>query len=172
MLKRWFWPLLAGIIVAALTCYIALLAVPRGLMSVAHGRLAKVGVNAMHHVQLATDKARTVVRPSPDLAYSSCPFDLSVGPVLVDVAPVAAPYWSLSVFDGRTNSAFVRNNLQSGGAGLKVALIRDGQSPSTGYQPVRVPTDKGIALIRVLVPNRAAFGPIDAARRKSGCRPA
>ena len=172
MLRRWHWPLLVGIIVAALTAYVALLAVPRGLKSVAHSRLATAGVNAMHHAPLATARSRTVVRPSPDLAYSSCPFDLSAGVVLIDVAPVAAPYWSLSVFDGRTDTAFVRNNIQTGGAGLKVALIGDGQSAPAGYQPVRVPTPRGIALIRILVPNRAAFGPIDTARRTSGCRPA
>src|SRR5262245_60261657 len=36
--------------------------------------------NSMHFASPPTAASRMVVRPSPDLLYASCPFDLSSGP--------------------------------------------------------------------------------------------
>lgn len=66
---------------------------PGFLMGRAFERVADAGaVNAMAFAPLATDRARVIVRPSPDLAYASCPFDVSKGAVVVEALPVAAPY--------------------------------------------------------------------------------
>ena len=172
-MRRWLLPLLLGLVLAFVGYHIALAQFPRVLMDLATHRIAKgAGYNVMFAAPLATDKARAIVRPSPDLAYSSCPFDLSKGPLLIDVAPVPALYWSLAVFDPRTDVAFVRNNVQAGGKPIRIALIGDsgGQAPA-GYEPVRINGDSGIALVRILVDDRARFPQIDAARRASSCRP-
>ena len=121
-------------------------------MGFATQRISKAGgYNTMFASPLATDKARAIVRPSPDLAYSSCPYDLSNGPVLVDVEPVPAPYWSLSVFDARTDVAFVRNNIEANGQPIRIAIALAGQPVPDGMQAVRVKDASGIALIRILV---------------------
>ena len=75
------------------------------------------------------------------------------------------------MFDPRTDVAFVRNNLQAGGKPIRVALIGSsgGQAPP-GYEPVPVKGDSGIALVRILVDDRAHFPQIDAARKASRCR--
>jgi len=172
MIRRWGPPLLLGLVLAGVAQHVTLVETPRMLMGLATHRIARgAGYNTLYQAPLATADARAIVRPSPDLAYSSCPFDLSKGPVLVDVAPVPAPYWSLSVFDPRTDVAFVRNNLQAGGKPIRVALIGDGggQAPP-GYEPVPVKGDSGIALVRILVDDRARFPQIDAARHASRCR--
>jgi len=173
MIRRWGPPLLLGLVLAGAAYHVTLVQTPCLLMRFATHRVAgAAGYNALYQAPLATADSRAIVRPSPDLAYSSCPFDLSRGPVLIDVAPVPAPYWSLSVFDPRTDVAFVRNNIQAGGKPIRVALIGDsgGQAP-TGYEPVLVKGDTGIALVRTLVDDRARFPQIDAARRVSRCRP-
>lgn len=172
MIRRWGLPLLLGLVLAGAAHHVALVQTPRLLMRFATHRIAKAaGYNTLYQAPLATSEARAIVRPSPDLAYSSCPFDLAKGPVLIDVAPMPAPYWSLSVFDPRTDVAFVRNNLQAGGQPIHVALIGEGggQAPP-GYEPVIVKGNNGIALIRTLVDDRARFPQIDAARRGSRCR--
>jgi uncharacterized membrane protein len=172
MIRRWGPPVLLGLALAGAAYLVTLVQTPRMLMSLATWRVAKAGgTNTMSQPPLATADSRAIVRPSPDLAYSTCPFDLSRGPVLIDVAPVPAPYWSLSVFDPRTDVAFVRNNLQAGGKPIRVALIGSsgGQAPP-GYEPVPVKGDSGIALVRILVDDRAHFPQIDAARRASRCR--
>lgn len=169
-LRGWLGPILLALVVAFLAYQATLRRTPDVLMAAAERRLAKVGgVNAFAHTPLATQKSRAVVRPSPDLAYSSCVFDLSKGPVTIDVAPVPARYWSLSVFDARTDVAFVRNNVEAEGQPIRVALITPGQAAPAGYHAVAVPGGHGVALIRILVDDRALFPAIDAVRRLSRC---
>ena len=171
-MRRWALPLLLGLILAVVGYNVMMTQFPRLLMGFATKRVAKgAGYNTLFAAPLATDKARAVVRPSPDLAYSSCPFDLSNGPVLVDVEPVPSPYWSLSVFDARTDVAFVRNNIEADGQPIRVAIAMAGQPVPDGMQAVRVKGSSGIALVRILVQDRGQFAPIDAARRKSSCKP-
>ena len=168
-MRRWLLPLLAGIVVALVAYQGALIATPRFLMAAAIKRVGTGGMNRMTHGPLATDKAQTIVRPSPDLAYSSCPFDLSNGPVRVHVAAIPTAYWSLSVFDERTDAAFVRNNQEATGGALDIVIARKGQPTPPGATVVTVEGAKGIALVRALVEDRAGFAPIDAARRQSSC---
>ena len=170
MMRRWLLPLLTGLSLAGLAWIFVLHATPSFLMGMAMARLDKAGANRFAHGPLATDKSRVIVRPSPDLAYSSCPFDLSKGPVLVDVAPVPAPYWSLSIFDQRTDVAFVRNNRDTQGGSIRIALARDGQEVPAGIETVRLADNRGIALVRILVESRDRFAEIDAARKKSVCQ--
>lgn len=171
MLKRlipWV-ALVAG--VAMLTFIVLLYATPGLLMRAAVGRLAdRGGINQMAHAPLATAEARTIVRPSPDLAYSICPFDLGDGAVTVTVMPVEAPYWSLSVYDSQTNAVFVRNDREMRGEPVRIAIARQGQTIPAGYVPVWVEGRRGVALLRILVPNAGAFPAIDAARKASSCQ--
>lgn len=166
--------LVAG--VAMLTWLVALHTIPSAVMRLAVGRLAdRGGINTMAHAPMAhapmaTASARTIVRPSPDLAYSICPFDLGDGAVTVTVMPVAAPYWSLSVYDSRTNAVFVRNDRETRGEPVRIAIARQGQAIPAGYVPVWVEGRRGVALLRILVPNAAAFPAIDAARKASSCQ--
>lgn len=171
-MRRWTLPLALGLLCGILGYAVMMMQFPRILMSFATQRISKAGgYNTMYAAPLATDKARAIVRPSPDLAYSSCPYDVSNGPVLVDVQPVPAPYWSLAVFDGRTDVAFVRNNIDAEGQPIRIAIAMAGQPVPNGMQAVRVADSSGIALIRILVQDRAQFPAIDAARKKSSCKP-
>lgn len=170
MIWRRLAPFVVGILVAVVAYDLALMATPRLLMAAAFDRISAGGVNRFTFTPLATDTSRAIVRPSPDLAYSSCPFDLAGGPLLVEVPPVPASYWSLSVFDAETNVAFVRNNVEAAGAPIRAAVALDGQAVPTGYARVRVEDPRGVALVRILVEDRAAFPAIDAARRQARCR--
>lgn len=170
-MRGWLIPLAAFIVAAFAGWQLALAYTPDVLMRLAERRVAAVGKGYNHftHGPLVTAASRTIVRPSPDLLYSSCPFDVAGGPVLIDVAPVPAPYWSLSVFDGRTNTAFVRNNGEAPG-GVRIALVQAGQAAPAGYQPVPVPQPRGIALLRVLIDRTKPIIGIDAARHRATCR--
>lgn len=169
MMRRWLVPVVVALIVACATYAAVLVAAPHVLMMGAFQRLRGGGINRFYAVPLADDTARMVVRPSPDLAYSTCPFDLSKGPVLLDVKPVPAPYWSLSVFDMTTNTVFVRNNLHSHSKSVRIALVAEGQTAPEGIEAVPMPGTRGIALIRILVDNRAHFPEIDRVRRTAVC---
>lgn len=171
-MRRWTLPLVLGLLCGILGYLVMMTQFPRVLMSFATQRISKAGgYNTMNAAPLATDQARAIVRPSPDLAYLSCAYDVSNGPVLVDVAPVPAPYWSLAVYDARTDVAFVRNNIDANGQPIRIAIALAGQPIPNGMQAVRVADARGIALVRILVQDRGQFPAIDAARKKSSCKP-
>lgn len=170
-MRRWLGPILFGLLVAAATAWAAVLYIPYGLMNVAMDRLGQGGVNTMSHGNLASPQRQPVVRPSPDLAYSSCPYDLSAGPVAIEVTPVAGRYSSLSVFDAATDVIFVRNDVEAGGKPYRIVVARDGQAVPAGAEVVRTDHDRGIALIRLLLRDPAEIGGLDAARRQSSCAP-
>lgn len=171
MMRRWLFPIVAGGLVALGAYQATLLATPYALM---YAALTKIGdrgpVNQFAFSPMTTADNQTIVRPSPDLAYAACVFDVSKGPVLVDVAPVAGHYWSVSIFDARTDVAAVRSDRDTKGAPARLALIKAGQTAPQGYQPVMLQYDKGIALIRILLANSAEFTAVDAIRRKSTCK--
>lgn len=170
MIRKWIGPAVLALFCALLAWQATLALVPSALMALAVRRVAQAGgMNRMTHAPIVTAESRAIVRPSPDLLYSSCPFDVSAGPVLVDVAPVRSPYWSLSVFDAETNAAFVRNNLQAGGQPLRVAITLAGQAVPSGYHIVRVNGSRGVALVRILIDRQAPAGVIDRERRASRC---
>ena len=169
-MRNWLGPLAFGLIVAGVTAYGAIRAIPYGLMNVAIERLAQGGVNTMSYGNLATPARQPVVRPSPDLAYSSCPYDLSDGPIAIDVAPVPGRYTSLSIFDAATDVAFVRNDVEAAGKPYRIIVAREGQAVPPGAEVVRVGHDRGIALIRLLLKDPAEIGALDAIRRQSTCR--
>lgn len=171
MIRRWLGATMFGLLCGLLAWQVTLALVPQVLMSLAVARVAQQAgaMNAFAHAPLVTAKARAIVRPSPDLLYSSCPYDVSSAPLLIDVTPVAAPYWSLSIFDAQTNAVFVRNN-QAGFAPVKVAVLTGGQVAPAGYAPVVVKGARGVALIRILIDRRQPITAIDAARRTARCR--
>lgn len=170
MIGRWIAPLVLALFAALLAWHVTLANFPQVLMRIAIARVARAGgENRMAHAPIVTAKSRAIVRPSPDLLYSSCPFDLKHGAVLVDVPAIPAAYWSLSVFDERTDAVFVRNGREAPG-GLRVALLAAGQQAPVGYQPVPVKGRRGIALVRVLIDRTRPIASIDAARRGATCR--
>ncbi|WP_332820240.1 DUF1254 domain-containing protein [Sphingopyxis sp.] len=168
-MRNWLGPLAFGLLVAVATGYAAIAAIPYGLMNVAVDRLGQGGINRMAYGNLATPERQPVVRPSPDLAYSTCPYDLSAGPLAVDVTPVPGRYSSLSIFDAATDVIFVRNDVEAGGKPYRIVLARGGQAVPKGAEVVRTNYDRGIALIRLLLKDPAEIGALDAARRQSSC---
>ncbi|GAA0321553.1 hypothetical protein GCM10009087_34760 [Sphingomonas oligophenolica] len=171
MIRRWIGPLLLGVVLGVAAWHLVMAATPDALMRLAVERVAKMGgMNRFTHAPLATSASRTIVRPSPDLAYSSCPFDLTGGPLLIDAVPVPAPYWSLSIFDSHTNAALVRNGEKARGQPFHIAVLAPGQTAPKGYEAVHVDGTRGIALVRILIDVRARFPATDAERRATTCR--
>jgi hypothetical protein len=173
MTRRWLFPALAGAVAAAVAWQGTLVATPFVLMNVAMKRIGESASNGRANVfafgPMATADRQPIVRPSPDLLYSTCVFNLSQGPVLVDIAPVPGHYWSVSIFDARTDVAAVRSDRDTGGKPAKLALHRPGQSVPAGWEPVPLGYNKGIVLIRILLTDKSEFAAIDAVRRKSSC---
>jgi uncharacterized membrane protein len=170
-MKQWIGPAALALIAATGGYYGGLALSTYGLMEAAVRRIAgDTGLNAMRYGELPTPENQPVVRPSPDLAYSSCPYDLSKGPVLISIKPAPGRYSSLSVFDARTDVVFVRNDMDAGGKPFQIALARRGQKVPAGVETVRVDYDRGIALVRLLLKTPSDIKDLDGVRRQSTCK--
>lgn len=171
-MSRWIGPIILAVIATLAAWYVTLAAAPTVIMDRAWERLAdQTGYNAMAHTPLVTAERQTIVRPSPDLAYSVCAFDLSKAPLEVTANPVPDHYWSLTVFDGVTNVAFVESDRDTGGKPIRIVLTTADQSVPKGIRKIVMPDAKGVALIRVLLKSRGEIGAVNAFRKKSFCRP-
>jgi uncharacterized membrane protein len=171
--RKWFWWLLATLAIAGIVHAATIYGLPRFVMDRA---LASMGtVNTIHHGKRPDATARGIVRPSPDLLYSTCPYDLSTGPVLVRAPIPPGTYWSVSAFDENTDNFFVRNDRQVKGHGIELLIAPPLTPPSAYAAPGRIlvvsPTRKGLVLFRTLIDDETQFAAIDAIRRKARCAP-
>jgi uncharacterized membrane protein len=130
------------------------------------------GVNTMLHGVRATSASRAVVRPSPDLLYSTCAYDLDKagGRLRVHASAMPHTYWSVSAFDARTNNFFVLDDRQAGRDAFDITLAGPGAAARPG--DVRAPTARGVILLRTLIDDDAHLSKFDAARRGARCEPA
>jgi uncharacterized membrane protein len=132
--------------------------------------LAQMGAaNTIHHGRRADASSHGVVRPSPDLLYSSCPYDLSKGPLRVHAPVPTGTYWSVSAFDDNTNNFFVENDRQAKGGVVDFVLRGPGQHAQPRDTVVRAPSERGLILFRTLIDDEAKFAQIDAQRRQATC---
>ncbi len=163
---------IAGTLVVALVVHIASVwLLPHGVMHMALSRMG--GTNIIHHQSRVTAKSRGVVRPSPDLLYSVCRFDLSEGALEVKAPIPPDTYWSASAFDAETNNFFAINDRTVGGQPLELIILPPGHQDEpphiAGQLVVHAPTTHGLVLFRTLINNEKNFAKIDAVRRQAYC---
>lgn len=111
------------------------------------------GLNRLVVATVPDETSRSVVRPSPDLLYASCLYNLQNGPLIIE-APVPEQYWSMQFYQMNTdNYAGITNQRgerHRAGTVARVTLISADQS-AEGYEGdiIRSPTLRGIVLLRV-----------------------
>jgi uncharacterized membrane protein len=160
--------LLTALALAIIVHLAIIFAVPQALMNVALKRLSDGHYNQWRLAERVTPLSRTIVRPSPDFAYSACPYDLADGPVVLHVAPWDA-YWSLSLYADNSDNFFTLNDREAQ-TGADITLIRRGsRAPETTDRVAESPSTRGVALIRRLAPTAEAFAAAGATARDDVC---
>lgn len=148
--------------------------VPGAIMSTAMERMEASGLT--HHqfalAPRATPQSQTVVRPSPDLAYSVCLFDLTKGDALQVRVGAYDNYTSVSFFDDRTNN-FASVRVGENGdptSGSNILLVAPGGTASgvSGAQ-IEAPSERGIILIRRLAPTQADYERVVSTSSSDSC---
>lgn len=170
MRGAWRWTLLA-LAIAASVHFAFVWATPRVLMNVAMEKMAaESGRNVAIHPPRADADARTIVRPSPDLLYASCVFDLADGPIRV-ASEVARGYWSLSLYAANTDNFFVVNDRTAGASHVELVIVPAGDAAAApaGARVVESPSSRGIALVRTLVDEEARLPELEAVQRSFRC---
>lgn len=110
------------------------------------------GKNKVVHMARPDEKSRRVVRPSPDMLYSYCVYDLSKGPMLI-LAPRPDSYFSAAVYSDKTDNIFVQNDLQMPRSGAKFIIASDYIKDFPGTKIVVTPSKKGVVLFRWVIEN-------------------
>ncbi|ARN75726.1 DUF1254 domain-containing protein [Oceanicoccus sagamiensis] len=98
------------------------------------------------------ETSRWVVRPSPDLLYASCLYNLEQGSVVI-TAPVTDRYWSMQFYQMNTdNFAGITNQRDEHvriGTQVEVTLIGPEADPEQySGEVIQSPTARGMMLIR------------------------
>jgi len=111
--------------------------------------------NQIVHKPLPTEDSRLVVRPSPDLLYSACSYNIIEAPLRIS-AKVPDTYWSVSIFAANTDNFFVVNDRQIEGDRVHIILAAEGtpHSESQTFTMVEAPTPLGVVIFRMLVTDR------------------
>lgn len=158
----------AALAIAAVVHVASVVLLPRLVMMRAFSLMTRSGgFNTMTHGKPVTAASRAVVRPSPDLLYSTCPYDLGPagGRLRVHARAMPDTYWSVSLFDAETDNFYVLDDRHAKGRGFDLTIVGPG-SPAPG---IRSPTVRGVVLIRTLIDDEKRLARIDAARRGAGC---
>ncbi|MEW6271922.1 MAG: DUF1254 domain-containing protein [Thermodesulfobacteriota bacterium] len=172
-MSRWIARLVALAAGAALVHVLVVRLVPWAVMGLAiAGIERRAGVNTAVFAPRADETSRTIVRPSPDLLYGTCAFDVREHPLRIRAEVPRDTYWSLSMFAANTDNFFVVNDRQAGAGGtVDLVLARRGvpvQVPA-GARLVEAPTGRGLVLTRTLIASPERLDELDRARRRLSC---
>jgi uncharacterized membrane protein len=172
--RSWRW-IAATLLVALLAHGASVFFLPRFIMLRTTAGISKlVDINTILHAPRPTWRSRGVVRPSPDLLYSICVYDLNAahGAVRVHTHGMPETYWSVAVFDANTNNFYALNDRQAKTGDADFLLIAPGAPAGGSRLPtVAAPTNRGIVLFRTLINDETHIAEIDAARHRAACAP-
>jgi uncharacterized membrane protein len=156
-MKKWIgWTVLAIFVMAIIVNLVMVIRIPNDIMDITLTQRFNYPSNQWVFAPPATHERRTIVRPSPDLLYSLCCYDISRYPLRL-TAVISDNYWSISGFAMNTDNFFAINDRQAKSDPIEVVLVPKGMTyeDSTGKAYVIVaPTDTGIILIRTVITSK------------------
>ena len=172
-MKKWIlWTSLATLLFA-LAVHLAVVAyIPyKAMDTVMNVRFKELPRNAMNFSPPTTVESRNVPRPSPDLLYSVCIYDVSKKPLLI-TCPLPQGYWSASFYADNTDNFFAINDMQAKSDPVKLLLVGKNSAISEAGDAitVRAQSDKGLVLIRMLVSDDKSLPALIDVQQKAACR--
>jgi uncharacterized membrane protein len=171
-MMRWIRWGLFTLVLAGIVHWLVVSSAPGFIMWQAMGRVPGK-LNTIAHAARATAESRTIVKPSPDLLYSTCGYDVSRRPLKIVSGAPADTYWSVALYADNTDNFFVVNDTAAKGQPTTIILLGPGQSApvdTAGTVIVNAPSTRGLVLFRTLVNDDNREAEIDQARRQASCQ--
>jgi uncharacterized membrane protein len=165
-------PWLTLTLLAAVATHAALLfAGPRLLMEIILSRMTQEApVNTASFPPKPTAETDRIVRSSPDLFYSICPYDLSKGALSIEGRVPPGTYWSVSFYDLNTDNFAVINDRQTGPTyRIWLRSADQAEAPSPARDIIST-TPRGLVLFRTLIDTPSREADLDAARKQVTCQ--
>ena len=161
-MKKWIpwigWTLLAVIVVAVFVNLIVTISIPTAIMNVTINKKFNFPSNQWVFQPPITDNSTDVVRPAPDDIYSLLVYDVSQYPL--HITSMTTQYWTISGFAMNTDNFFNLTSSQTKANPVEIVFVSKGMKysdPTGKAQVVTVPSDKGILMITMVLPNQAAL---------------
>jgi len=169
-MRKWIgWTVLAIFVVAIIVNLVMVTRIPNDIMEITMTQRFNYPPNQWVFAPPTTHERRTIVRPSPDLLYSLCLYDVSNYPLRL-TAVIPDNYWSISGFAMNTDNFFAINDKQAKSNPIEVILVRKDMTyqDTTGKAHVIVaPTDRGIILIRTVITSKADLPSLTEIQKKA-----
>lgn len=114
------------------------------------------GANLFYHQGRVTELMTEVVLPNPDFFYSICGFNIDAGPIKVSFTPPKNAYWSISVYDYKTNVIWkTSDDVEKTNKDSQLQLIISSKNhPKITYDRntsyLESPFSQGAVLLRIL----------------------
>jgi uncharacterized membrane protein len=171
MMRGIFWLAFVGMVAVGVHL-VTVAAVPSLIMSRVMAAIGGEGSGRILFSDRPDETARRVVRPSPDLLYSICVYDVSKNPLRITTGAPTGTYWSVSFFADNTDNFFVFNDTKAQGKSGTILLIGRGQqlpAQEGAAMVVSAPSPRGLVLFRTLISDEARLPEIDRQRREARC---
>jgi uncharacterized membrane protein len=174
-MKNWFRWIILTLALAVVFHLLTVTLFPRVIMAVAIRRILNRSgseISTLIHSPRVTVDSRQVVKPSPDLLYSICVYDVSEKPLRI-TAPVPDTYWSISFYQTNTDNFYVLNDRQAKSNPVDIVLVGPDMAlpHAENVQVVVAPTNKGVFLLRSLIEDEDKLGDLIKVQRLATCRP-
>lgn len=98
------------------------------------------------------DNVQGAPTPNPDLMTAACVFDVSPGPVLIELAPWD-DYWSLSLYNADGDPFYTISDREIRGSARLVLTRHERDAPEHEGRIVETPSARGMAVLRRLAPS-------------------
>jgi uncharacterized membrane protein len=131
------------------------------------------GPNKWGFVPIATADNNPTVKMSPDVLYSALSYDVSERPIRLSVPVSRDPFWSLTLFQANTDNYFGIDDRAVEGDAFDLVVLGPQQSAaiSGAAHVVASPTEKGIAIVRMVVSSPDKLAALDKLRKKAKAVP-
>lgn len=111
-------------------------------------------INKVFHADIINSNSRDVIKPSPDLLYSGCSYDVTYSPLII-TSEVLDSYWSISFYASNSDNFALMNDMDIQDKNIKIYLFGPNSKPikiTDGYA-IFSPSNKGAMLIRRFIGN-------------------
>jgi len=117
----------------------------------------EVKVNEAYHQAPIDASFRKIVRPSPDILYSACVYDISELDLLIEAKVPNFTYWSAAFYSMGTDNYYTINN-RAVHENITIILTTSKEKCSSlknarGVICVVSPSARGIVIFRIFIPN-------------------
>ena len=122
------------------------------------------------HTETANSDTRALKRPSPDLMYSLCPYDVKYKPLVITSA-IPDSYWSISFYADNTDNYVTLNDHDIAENNIKIYLVGVNSEPKKVESGIVVvsPSNSGYILIRLFVGNGENLQALKDVQNSLGC---